>query len=252
MESGIERICLLLGRDTLRWWLREALLAVERETDATVSQIVRVDADEGESAYSDELTHPFDAEVSYVTSTSVDGGPAVSIPDEVVSRIAAETDVIVQNGVGILTGDVLTEPDYGVLSYHHGDIRRYRGVLTHFWNYLHGDDTAGVTLLQLDESLDGGGIAAEATVDLTGCQTWSEVETRKQIAGIPLLKRAVENFTDPGFDVERIPEDELGRMYYSTDITLGVIAKYALRETAKTTTDRLTNLRYLFEIYRND
>lgn len=249
-NSDVRRICLLLGRDRLYWWLREALLEAERETDATVAVIVRTDT--GGHPPTDPLDHPFDAEVRYAETTPVDGRPAVTLPTGTVSRIADECDVVVQNGVGILAGDVLTEPAYGVLSYHHGDIREYRGVITHFWNYLHGDDTAGVTLLQLDESLDGGGIAAETDVDLTGCTTWSEVESRKHIAGIPLVREAIEHLADPDFEPERLSEADLGRMYYSSDVTLGVIAKYALIETARTTHDRLTNLRYLFDIYWND
>jgi folate-dependent phosphoribosylglycinamide formyltransferase PurN len=246
MGLGIERICLLLGRDTLRWWLEEALLMVERDTDATVSLIVRTDTD---GAPAEPLTHPFDAEVRYTTPTSAESGPAVRIPQQTVSTIADECDVVVQNGVGILTGEILTEPTYGVLSYHHGDIREYRGVLTHFWNYLNGDEAAGVTLLQVDESLDGGGIAAETTVDLTGCRTWSEIESRKHIGGIPLIAQAVEHFADPDFEPERVPEAELGRMYYSSDVTLPVIARYAVVETARTVHDRVTNLGYLLSIY---
>lgn len=247
-NSAPRRICLLLGRDGIYWWLRDALLAVEHETDATVAAIVRTDT--GGRPPTEPLDHPFDAEVRYAEPTPVDGRPAVRLPPEIVTWMADECDVAVQNGVGILSGDVLTEPAYGVLSYHHGDIREYRGVLTHFWNYLNDDDTAGVTLLQLDESLDGGGIAAETTVDLRQCSTWSEVEVRKQLAGVPLLRHAIENFADPAFEPERVPEAELGRMYYSSDVTLRVIARYALVETVRTAHDRLTNLRYLLNVYR--
>lgn len=246
--SGIDRICLLLGRDTIRWWLEDALRTVERETDTTVSLIVRTDTDGHEP--DEELRHPFEAKIRYTETTAVDGGASLALPDDTVESIARETDVVIQNGVGILTGDILTAPEYGVLSYHHGDIREYRGVLTHFWNYLNRDDAAGVTLLQLDESLDGGGIAAETVVDTTGCRTWSEIESRKHIAGIPLIRQAVENFADPNFEPEYVPEAELGRMYYSSDITLPVIAKYVTMETARTVHDRMTNLRYLLNIYR--
>jgi folate-dependent phosphoribosylglycinamide formyltransferase PurN len=246
---AIDRLCLLLGRGSLRPWLKEALLRVERETDAAVSLIVRTDTDGTTPA--DPLKHPFDADVRHVQTLPVDEGPGVELPDSTVETITTEADVAVQNGVGILTGDILTEPEYGVLSYHHGDIRRYRGVITHFWNYLNGDDTAGVTLLQLSEQLDAGGIAAEADVDLSGCHRWSEVEARKQIAGIPLLQRAVENFDDPTFTPETVPPEELGRMYYSSDVTLPVIGRYLMLESARTAHDTITNLRYLLDIYRN-
>lgn len=240
----VESVCLLLGRDSIRDWLADALRRMERETDATLDLVVRTDT--GGEPPDAPLDHPFEADTAYVDPIEDDG--RVRIPDGTVDRIAAETDVAVQNGVGILTGRILTAPEYGVLSYHHGDVRRYRGVITHFWNYLNRDDEGGVTLLQLDESLDGGGIAAERTVDLSGAVTWSEVEHRKHRAGVPLLADAVRNFEAPGFTPTVLPESELGRVYYSADVTLPVIARYLLLETATAGYARYRKLRYLLGV----
>lgn len=243
----VDRVCLLLGRDVLRDWLRDALVEMETRTDASLVLVVRTDT--GGSPPATPLAHPFDADVAYVEPERDDRG-RVSLPDAAVDRIARETDVVVHNGVGILTGRVLTAPEYGVLSYHHGDIRRYRGVLTHLWNYLNRDEEGGVTLLRLDESLDAGGIAAERTVDLSECVTWTEVERRKQVAGVPLVADAVENLTDPAFEPTVVPDDELGRMYTSADVTPGVVARYLLLETAVAAAARVRKLRYLLGVLR--
>lgn len=248
----IERICLLVGRGLLPPWLDDALSLVERETDATVSLVVRTDTGGTPPPKGERLDHAFDAETVYADPLPVDGGPAVRLPEATVETIADEADAALQNGVGILVGDVLTAPEYGVLSFHHGDIRRYRGVITHFWNYLNDDDEGGVTLLQLTEDLDAGGIAAERTVDLRGCLRWSEVESRKHRASVPLLCDAVENFADAGFEPERVPESELGPMYRSSDVTLPVIAQYVATEVTRTGYDAITNLRYLLDIYREN
>jgi folate-dependent phosphoribosylglycinamide formyltransferase PurN len=245
----IDHICLLLGRDHLRGWLVDALSQAESETGATVDLIVRTDTHGREPATP--MDHPFDADVIYSHPETVAGGRRVRPREGTVNRIAAETDVVVQNGVGVLTGRILTAPEYGVLSYHHGDIRRYRGVITHFWNYLNRDDEGGVTLLQLDESLDGGGIAAERAVDLSACVTWGEVERRKQRAGVPLVTDAIENFADPTFEPTELPEKDLGRMYYSSDVTLPVVANYLVLETAKAGISRVQKLRYLLGLYRS-
>lgn len=248
MIPGVERVCLLLGRDVLRPWLEDALVRMEAETDATVSLVVRTDT--GGERPDSPLEHPFDAETAYVHPEPVADGSGVSLPDDAVDHIAAESDVAVQNGVGILTGRVLTAPAHGVLSYHHGDLRQYRGVITHFWNYLNDDDEGGVTVLGLTEDLDAGGIVAETTVDLGGCLTWAEVERRKHVAGVPLLAEAVANLADPAFEPTVLDETELGPMYYSSDVTLPVIARYVLKETARTTFSRYRKLRYLVNVYR--
>jgi len=243
-------VCLLLGRPVVWPWLRDAVGTVDRETDASIDLVVRTDTDGWPAA--EQLDLPVDAPETYAAVEPVDGGPVVRLPDATVDRIARETDVVIHNGVGILSGRILTEPEHGVLSYHHGDIRRYRGVLTHLWNYLNGDETGGVTVLRLTEELDAGGIAANTEVDLSNCLTWSEVETRKQLAGVPLLARAVENVTDPEFEPDVPDPDELGRMYRSSDVTLAVVARYLLRETFLTTRKRFFNLRYLLGVYRED
>lgn len=243
-------VCLLLGRSVVWSWLRDAIETVERETDATVDLVVRTDTDGMPAA--ERLDLPVDATETYAAVEPADGGPAVRLPDATIDRIARETDVVFHNGVGILSGRILTAPDHGVLSYHHGDIRRYRGVLTHLWNYLHGDETGGVTVLRLTEELDAGGIVAYTEVDLANCLTWSEVETRKQLAGVPLLARAVENVTDTEFEPDVLTPDELGRVYRSSDVTLAVVARYLLRETFLTARKRFSNLRYLLGVYRDD
>ncbi|WP_276260354.1 formyltransferase family protein [Haloglomus litoreum] len=252
---AIERLALLLGRDHLRDWLADALVETARRTDARVTLVVRTDTDghdpgPGGRVDIPDLARGPEMERRFVSLDPVDDGPGVRFPPDAVDRIAA-TDVALQNGVGILAGDVLTAPEYGVLSYHHGDIRRYRGVYTHLWNYLDRVETGGVTLLQLTEDLDAGAIAAEREVDLADCLTWSELEGRKHRAGVPLVADAVERF-DAGREPETVPEAELGRMYYSSDVTLGVVATYVVLETAKTTLNRVQNARGLVRIWQDN
>lgn len=248
---AIERVALLLGRDHLRDWLADALLEMERRTDARVTLLVRTDTGGRDPGASGRVPLPVDRGVErlYAAPEPEPDGPGVRLPDAAVERLG-EVDAALQNGVGILKGDVLTAPAHGVLSYHHGDIRRYRGVYTHLWNYLDRVDDGGVTLLQLTEALDAGAIAAEREVDLADCLTWSELEGRKHRAGVPLVADAVANFADPDFEPETVPEAELGRLYYSTDVTPAVVAKYLALETAKTTLNRLRNARELLGIWR--
>jgi hypothetical protein len=249
---AIERLALLLGRDHLRDWLADALVEMAARTDARVTLVVRTDTGGRDLAPSERVDIPEAAQAPDMERRSaalapVEGSPGVRFPDDTVARVAA-ADAALQNGVGILAGDVLTAPTHGVLSYHHGDIRRYRGVYTHLWNYLDRVETGGVTLLQLTEQLDAGAIAAEREVDLADCLTWSELEARKHRAGVPLVADAVERF-DAGREPETVPEAELGRMYYSSDVTPGVVAKYVALETAKTALNRVRNTRGLLDIW---
>lgn len=58
------------------------------------------------------------------------------LPDAIVERIVDETDVFIRSGFGVLKGDILFEPEHGVLSYHHGDPREYRSGPLGFWEFL--------------------------------------------------------------------------------------------------------------------
>lgn len=65
-------------------------------------------------------------------------------------------DVIVRFSFNIIRGDILSVPRYGVWSFHHGDIEKYRGGPPCFWEIYFGEASTGVTLQRLNERLDGG------------------------------------------------------------------------------------------------
>jgi methionyl-tRNA formyltransferase len=134
-----------------------------------------------------------------------------TLPRHVVEEVGAATDVLVRFGFGILKGEILTRPTHGVLSYHFGDIREYRGQAGGLREYLNDEPRAGVTLQRLTETLDGGAIVAYESVDISDAGTWQEVRRRQAGVAEGLLATGVRNLTAPGF-TPREPES-LGKMY---------------------------------------
>lgn len=67
-----------------------------------------------------------------------------------------EVDVLLRFGFGILSGDILDIPTFGVWSFHHGDPKQFRGVPAGFWELHDGSAVTGVILQRLTETLDGG------------------------------------------------------------------------------------------------
>ena len=57
---------------------------------------------------------------------------------------------------GIISGDILSIPKFGILSFHHGDNRRYRGGPSGFWEALYKEKEIGYIIQRLTEELDGG------------------------------------------------------------------------------------------------
>jgi hypothetical protein len=146
------------------------------------------------------------------------------LSDHAVETIA-EADVAIRFGFGILKGDALDAPEYGVLSFHHGDLREYRGMPSGFWEYLHGEDTAGVTLQRLSETLDGGEIAAYEPVDIADAPTWLAVRKRLYAVSDDVLVKGVRNVSR---EVEPQSPDELGDLYSLPEG--GDVLKYVVKE----------------------
>jgi len=142
---------------------------------------------------------------------SVDGWKH-RLPERAVDRLAG-VDVAVRFGFGFLVGDALTAPERGVLSFHHGDLREYRGQPMGFWEYVRGEETAGVTLQRINETLDGGEVVALREVPVGDAPTWGAVRQRLFDASTGMLAEGVRRLRSPGFEPESLAEDELGDLY---------------------------------------
>ncbi|NQV96181.1 MAG: hypothetical protein HQ486_00145 [Acidimicrobiaceae bacterium] len=65
-------------------------------------------------------------------------------------------DVLIRCGSGILRGPILEAARLGVISFHHGDNRVYRGGPAGFWEVLHRAEQTGFIIQKLTEDLDAG------------------------------------------------------------------------------------------------
>jgi len=84
--------------------------------------------------------------------------------EEDIEKIRAHNlDFILRMGFGIIRGEILEVPEYGVWSYHHDDERKYRGRPPCFWEIYKGDPVTGAILQRLTDRLDGGIILKRGT-----------------------------------------------------------------------------------------
>ncbi|NGM67663.1 methionyl-tRNA formyltransferase [Natronolimnobius sp. AArcel1] len=139
-------------------------------------------------------------------------GSWAEFPDRVVSDVATQCDVVIRFGFGLIRGGILEAPDYGVLSFHPADIRRFRGLGPPAIFY-EDRSVAGATLQRLTDSIDGGEIVAIDEVSVADCETMWDVFDRTATLQIDLLSDGLENLQDPSFEPETVPESELGTYY---------------------------------------
>jgi len=77
--------------------------------------------------------------------------------EEDLARIRGfDLDFILRFGFGIIRGEILKVPRYGVWSFHHGDEQKYRGAPPCFWEIDQAQPETGVMLQRLTDRLDGG------------------------------------------------------------------------------------------------
>ena len=82
-----------------------------------------------------------------------------SIPLEILQWLdTSQPDVIVKFGMNLLRDPQKLSSKFGVLSYHHGDPKKYRGRPAGFYELLFKEKEIGVIVQRLSNSLDGGEI----------------------------------------------------------------------------------------------
>lgn len=77
---------------------------------------------------------------------------------------ACDFDVLLRFGSGILRGEILGLPRFGILSFHHGDNRFNRGGPPGYWEVLHQRDATGFIIQRLTEELDGGEVLSRGWI----------------------------------------------------------------------------------------
>src|SRR6185503_15373708 len=81
--------------------------------------------------------------------------------DEDIDKVKAlNLDLLIRCGSGILRGGILSASRLGIVSFHHGDNRSYRGGPAGFWECYHQAPQTGFIIQKLTEELDAGEVLA--------------------------------------------------------------------------------------------
>lgn len=156
---------------------------------------------------------------------------SVEFPQEAVDAVAGSADIGVLFGFGIIKGDILTAPKHGILGFHHGDMRKYRGTLPGFWEFLHGEDVVGITLQRLGEQLDSGEVVVYNEISIRPDDTWQDIK-RRLYGDISrgMLLEGVRRLSEDEFEPDEL--DELGEVYTHPK-RLSPVLKYLLKNTSR-------------------
>lgn len=237
------RVCLLVNGNNISEWQHAAIQRMVAETTAEVTVVVRNQREESRTKLEllkraielrewtlvwlirslfanptpftrdiplDECEYAADSEWIDCVPETVEGWKA-KIPSDVVERVAENTDIAIRFGFGFLVGEILTELEYGVLSYHHGDFREYRRQPAGAWEFIHGKNKAGITLQRINGQLDAGEVVTIKHVSIENARTHSEIRGKLLENSEDMLATAISKVENGQDDFETI--ENLGKLY---------------------------------------
>lgn len=133
--------------------------------------------------------------------------------DETISQLKAlEIDTMVMlGGFGIVKEPLLSLAPNGILSYHHGNMRKYRGQPVGFWELYHDEKEMGVTVQRLSAGIDNGTPIVEQSIHIKKEDRVATLRDRAIRDSIPMMHEALLKIQSPDFSPAVI--HEYGRIY---------------------------------------
>ncbi len=129
--------------------------------------------------------------------------------------------LVLVSGFGIIRGTLLNVCPKGILSYHHGDMRKYRGMPPGLWELYHGETEIGITVQKLVAGLDCG-IPIEAKhISVYPDDTLGTLTARLKAEDQGMLYAALKKMADPNFTP--VPLQEFGKVYTLPNLRQWVI-----------------------------
>jgi methionyl-tRNA formyltransferase len=114
-------------------------------------------------------------------------------------------------GFGIIKPPLLNLAPQGVLSYHHGDMRKYRGQPPAFWELYNGEQQIGVTVQRLKAGIDCGEPIVERRFPIRRNDTLGSLSKRIFAGSTDMMKEAVQRLEESSGRAEGITS--VGHLY---------------------------------------
>lgn len=119
--------------------------------------------------------------------------------------------MVLLGGFGIIREPLLSACPKGILSYHHGDMRKYRGMPPGLWELYHGEKEIGITVQRIAAGLDCGVPIVEKHLPIHPHDTLGTLKARLRQEDEDMLYAALKKVADPSF--QPTPLQSLGKVY---------------------------------------
>src|ERR1041384_1308080 len=101
-------------------------------------------------------------------------------------------DLVVSAFFGqMFKGELIRTPRLGCLNTHPSLLPRHRGTNPVYWAMVDESKETGITIHQIDEGVDTGGIVAQVTVPIAPCDTHHTLYRKTVVAGSKLVEKTL-------------------------------------------------------------
>lgn len=104
--------------------------------------------------------------------------------------INADIFIVIAYGQ-ILSEEILNIPKHGCINVHGSLLPKYRGPAPIHWSIINGEDTTGITIMQMDKGLDTGDIILKKEIKISSHDTTSTLYNKMSILGAEALIEAL-------------------------------------------------------------
>ena len=151
-------------------------------------------------------------------------------------------DILIRSCSNILTKDFLKISKYGIISFHHGDYKKYRGSPSGFWEVLNKEKNTGFMIQALKQNLDYGNIILEGSFQTKAFYLLNQAELYKKSNFY--LKKILLDFSKKK-KISFLKKKKKGKIYETPKISNQI--KY-LFQTVKFITRKLFFKKYNFKL----
>lgn len=134
--------------------------------------------------------------------------------------------LVLVGGFGIIKKPLLDVTPVGVLSYHHGDMRKYRGMPPALWELYNNEKEMGVTVQLLSTGIDNGIPIVEKKLAIRKKDTLKKLQKRALDESVYMLYSALVKVSSKDFKPEKL--DRLGNVYTLPNLRQWVILNLKL------------------------
>ncbi|WP_261843029.1 methionyl-tRNA formyltransferase [Aliamphritea ceti] len=123
---------------------------------------------------------------------------------DILQNLQADLMVVVAYGI-LLPKVVLEAPRLGCINVHASLLPRWRGAAPIHRAVLAGDTETGVTIMQMDEGLDTGGMLLKSSCAINPCESSGELHDKLAVIGAEALLKSLPGLADSSLIAE--PQD---------------------------------------------